>query len=322
MSSAGRQAAATAPTATWRRTAASLRAGTLAIETMTSGMKACLPRLPEAKDPVSRRPVVASRAVPRWTASDPTSSGEGSEQRIHSDLSPRRGWENRAYEAFHAPRFAFLLRILKERSPGTPERVLDIGLSPFTASLARSLGSPVDSLGLEFDAELAHGRQYHFDLNDAQDDRRWRTDLGPYDVIVFAEVVEHLYTAPEKVLRYLHSLMAPGGALVLQTPNAAALRKRLKLLLGRNPYERIRLDRANPGHFREYTVEELHGILAQTGFSVRNTWMRYYFDSRFARHETGHEAPALVVGAVKNLVYQLVPGKLQEGITILARREA
>jgi SAM-dependent methyltransferase len=233
----------------------------------------------------------------------------------------QRGSENRAYEAFHAPRFAFLLRILKERSTGTPERVLDIGLSPLTASLARSLGGPVDSLGLESDAELAHGRQYHFDLNDSQDERQWRTDLGPYDVIVFAEVVEHLYTAPEKVLSYLHSLLAPGGALILQTPNAAALRKRLKLLLGRNPYERIRPDRSNPGHFREYTIEELRSILGQTGFSVRNTWMKYYFDSRFARHETGHESPALVVGAAKNLLYRWLPGRLQEGITILARRD-
>jgi len=175
-------------------------------------------------------------------------------------------------------------------------------------------------LGLEADAELAHGRQYHFDLNDSQDQRQWRSDLGPYDLIVFAEVIEHLYTAPERVLRFLHSLLAPGGALILQTPNAAALRKRLKLLAGRNPYERIRPDRSNPGHFREYTVAELLGILGQTGFSVRKTWMRYYFDSRFARHETGDEAPALIVGAAKNFVYRLIPGRLQEGITITSTK--
>jgi hypothetical protein len=54
--------------------------------------------------------------------------------------------------------------------------------------------------------------------------------------IVFAEVIEHLFTAPELVLAYLHELLVPRGQLLLQTPNAASLRKRLKLALGRNPF--------------------------------------------------------------------------------------
>ena len=71
--------------------------------------------------------------------------------------------------------------------------------------------------------------------------------MGPYDVIVFAEVIEHLYTAPELVLPYLRELLVLGGVLLLQTPNAVSLRKRAKLLLGVNPFERIRTERDNPG---------------------------------------------------------------------------
>ena len=39
-----------------------------------------------------------------------------------------------------------------------------------------------------------------------------------------------------------------------------------------------------------------------------------------ARHETGDAPPALVVGAVKNMVYRFIPPRLQEGTTILATR--
>jgi hypothetical protein len=94
----------------------------------------------------------------------------------------------------------------------------------------------------------------------------------------------------------------------------------LKLLVGRNPYEQIRTDRSNPGHFREYTAGELQRILNQSGFAMEGIWTKYYFDARFSRHETGREQPSLRVGALKNLIYGLVPKSLQEGITIVARR--
>ncbi|HXU02733.1 MAG TPA: methyltransferase domain-containing protein, partial [Polyangia bacterium] len=153
-----------------------------------------------------------------------------------------------------------------------------------------------------------------------QDPAQRRADVGPYDVIVFAEVIEHLYTAPELVLPYLRDLLVPGGVLLLQTPNAVSLRKRAKLLLGVNPFERIRPERDNPGHFREYTASELKDLLAGAGFSIDQVWMKHYFDVRYARHNRGDEPPQLVVGALKNALYRMLPASLREGITILARR--
>jgi SAM-dependent methyltransferase len=228
--------------------------------------------------------------------------------------------DNPAYAAFHAPRFAFLLDLVGETIGPTGGRVLDVGRSPFTEQLSRRRSGTVDSLGLEPDATHGGGRHYRFDLNEVHDRGRWRTDLGPYDAIVFAEVIEHLHTAPELVLAYLRHLLVPGGALLLQTPNAAALRKRIKLLAGVHPYERIRADPSNPGHFREYTAPELRSIAAEAGFAVEHLWTRYYFDARFARHDTGHEPPAHLTGTLKNLVHRLLPASLREGITLVARR--
>jgi hypothetical protein len=227
---------------------------------------------------------------------------------------------NPAYAGFHRPRFAFLLDVLRPYAETDGVRILDVGPSPLTPLISRQLGTPVESLGLEPDDERPHHRHHAFDLNDAQYPERWRTGLGPYDVIVFAEVVEHLYTAPDLVLPYLRQLLCVGGVLILQTPNAAALRKRVKLALGLNPFERIRIDRSNPGHFREYTRSELREILSAAGFAIERTWMRYYFDARYERHERGDEPPSRIRGGLKNALYRLLPPSLREGITIVARR--
>ncbi len=199
-------------------------------------------------------------------------------------------------------------------------RFLDVGASSLTSLLTSELKVSVDSLGLEADHQTNDVRHYQFDLNEAQRREHWRTDLGPYDVIVFAEVIEHLYTAPELVLAYLKELLKPKGVLVVQTPNAVALRKRAKMLLGMNPFERIRADRSNPGHFREYTRPELVGILQQAGFTIDSVQMKYYFDARYADHEIGNEPARPIGGAIRNAFYRLLPGSLQEGITIVARK--
>jgi|SRR4051794_17041925 2-polyprenyl-3-methyl-5-hydroxy-6-metoxy-1,4-benzoquinol methylase len=237
-----------------------------------------------------------------------------------SDATEESAGFNPGYLAFHAPRYEFLATLVAGRVRADA-RVLDVGRSPLTARLARRLGRPVDSLGLEPDATLASGRHRRFDLNDTQWPERWRRDLGPYDAVVLAEVIEHLHTAPELVLGYLRRLLVPGGRLFVQTPNAAALWKRRALLLGHNPFERIRADPGDPGHFREYTAGELRQILRGAGFTVERVWMKFYFDARHERHTTGREPPARLRGSLKNALYRLLPGPLREGITVLARRD-
>jgi SAM-dependent methyltransferase len=230
------------------------------------------------------------------------------------------GDANPAYVAFHRPRFRFLIETLRPYASRRETRFLDIGASYLTSLLRTELEVSVDSLGLEADRHSGGVRHYRFDLNDAQHRERWRTEIGPYDVIVFAEVLEHLYTAPELILSFLKELLTPTGVLVVQTPNAVALRKRARMLLGLHPFERIRADRDNPGHFREYTRSELQGILEQAGFTIDGVWVKYYFDARYSRHDTGNEPARPIDGAIRNALYRLLPGSFQEGITIVARK--
>ena len=221
------------------------------------------------------------------------------------------------YLAYHAPRYHFVLELARRAVAGGASRALDIGPSPLSKLLREGLPCPVDTLGLQPSARADGGAvHHHADLNNLAAMPR---DLPSYDLIVFAEVLEHLHTAPVPVLAALGRLLTPRGHLILQTPNAASLPKRLKLLLGRNPYDQIRPDPADPGHFREYTLAELRLVVAQAGLSIVDTFRRYYFDARYARHRDGAVQKQPLLGALKNGAYRALPPFLREGITLVLR---
>lgn len=223
------------------------------------------------------------------------------------------------YQAFHAPRYAFVLDVLDRHGIAAGTRLLDIGPSRLSDLIHQRFGCPVDSLGFGPDGQSPRGRHFEFDLNKSQYGGDWRSDVRGYDVVVMAEVIEHLHTAPHLVLRFVRSLMVDGGLLLLQTPNAAGLTKRLKLLFGRNPYDLIREDPSDPGHFREYTRAELGRLADQSGFRLARTRTGCYFDMRFGLHTPEGNRPKPVLGSIKNVVYRALPAAWRYGITMELR---
>jgi SAM-dependent methyltransferase len=207
--------------------------------------------------------------------------------------------EWRVYRAYHARRYA-ALRTLAAKLGGSAPRVLDVG-PMFEAQILRDGGAHVDTLGFENPAFPPRDGERHLeiDLNDPDG-----SGNASYDLVVAAEVIEHLHSSPVTVLEYLGTWLRPGGWLVLQTPNATALHKRLRMLLGRNPIEPIRADRSNPGHFHEYTLRELREAAADAGLTVGGWRTANYFGSSRADAALGRVLP---------------PG-LRHGITIWLRR--
>jgi hypothetical protein len=224
------------------------------------------------------------------------------------------------YDEYHAPRYAFLMRLLKESGVQKGVRVLDVGTSDLTMRLRKEFRMPIDSLGFGADQTSDDGRHFEFDLNLAQHRERWRKDLPTYQVVVMAEVLEHLYTAPQLVIAFISSLLDPNGLLIVQTPNAAALTKRIKLMVGRNPYEMLRTDERDPGHYREYTIAELRHIGQSLGLHEERCVTDFYFDARYAQHGPKGVRTEPVLGAFKNAVYPLLPKNLREGITLVWRK--
>ena len=162
--------------------------------------------------------------------------------------------------------------------PDPASRVLDIGRSRLSAMLLEQYES-VTTLGLplEITAGYAHSEGWdpspgrHFaghivcDLNRVDDAS---IPAGRFDLIVFAEVVEHLYAAPEAALAWLGQFLKPGGIILCTTPNAAAFTRRVRLLMGHNPAERLRRDLRNPGHVREYVRKDLHDMAKDARLEV------------------------------------------------------
>jgi SAM-dependent methyltransferase len=192
--------------------------------------------------------------------------------------------ERRDYLHYHYRRYAVLVawvaEAIAELDLDRTVRLLDIGSSYQTALFRDRLPSVVvDTLGIEDTTFPPRDGERHipFDLNDAQYRARWLTVNQSYDVIVMAEVLEHLHTAPELVLGSLRPLLAAGGRFILQTPNGVALRRRVRMLRGCNPYELIRRTPWNPGHFREYTMPELRAIALNAGYAVNRWHAQNYF---------------------------------------------
>ena len=223
------------------------------------------------------------------------------------------------YYAYHAPRYVTLLRLLAEFLVPREQRILDIGPTSFSDLLHRQFGLPVDSLGFAPDEPLSRGQHVKFDLNDAQWPERWRNDLPQYDAVVMAEVIEHLHTSPALVLAFLRTVVRPGGVLIVQTPNAVRLGTRVKLLLGRHPFQLIAEDTEEPAHFREYTLMELSRYATSAGFDVVAAVHDSYFDLRYSAHDgVAHGSAALL--SAKNKVYHALPQRLRMGITLVLRR--
>lgn len=222
---------------------------------------------------------------------------------------------------YHARRYALALRLANEALADAPEgRVLDVGPSALTALLAERTGRAVDSLGFDHDGDTATGRHYRFDLNDAIRRETWRAGLPSYAAVVLGEVLEHLHTSPTHVLSFLRSLLRARGVLILQTPNAAALHKRVLLALGRNPFDLIAEHPHGPAHFREYTAGELRAYAARAGLHVQACLRPSYFDYRFRFDRASGCHRAWRWGSAVNAAQAILPPGLRRGITMVLMR--
>jgi SAM-dependent methyltransferase len=96
-------------------------------------------------------------------------------------------------------------------------------------------------------------------------------DLFPYpdaefDLIIFAEIIEHLLNDPCKVLREIKRILKPNGTLILTTPNVARLENVTKMISGDNIYDPYSGYGPYGRHNREYNRHELDQLLKFEGF--------------------------------------------------------
>jgi SAM-dependent methyltransferase len=95
-------------------------------------------------------------------------------------------------------------------------------------------------------------------------------EANSFDVVIFAEIIEHLTNDPCKVLREIKRVLKPNGTLILTTPNVARLENVAKMLAGVNIYDPYSGYGAYGRHNREYNSHELVALLTFEGFLVND----------------------------------------------------
>jgi 2-polyprenyl-6-hydroxyphenyl methylase/3-demethylubiquinone-9 3-methyltransferase len=149
-------------------------------------------------------------------------------------------------------------------------RVLDIGAG--NGDLCRRLAAAgIDAVGLERDSQgVEIARRAHpsvrFHCHSVDDDpAALLRDEAPFDTVVSTEVIEHLY-APERLPRYAHAVLAPGGHLVLTTPYHGYL-KNLALSVA-DKWDHHHTVLWAGGHIKFFSRATLSELLRDNGFDV------------------------------------------------------
>ena len=148
---------------------------------------------------------------------------------------------------------------------GRGRRLLDVGAAD--GLLSRQLtacGWRVTAI--EGDPALAQvGARYCERMITLNLDREIPLGEGPFDVIVYGDVLEHLVD-PLRVLVELDRGLGPGGFVIISVPNIAHLWIRLLLLVGRFDY----LDRGilDHSHLRFFTERSMRAMLVDAGLSI------------------------------------------------------
>lgn len=173
------------------------------------------------------------------------------------------------------PRLNTVISLLKEERG----RGLDVGIGfgLIEVALTDYFGVQIEGSELPFNINsycaipLNRGiRVTPWDLGSVPPFRR-----GTFNFLVLMEVLEHLKLPPGRTISRIASLIAPGGRLILTTPNIARQANIEALQYGRNIVEAYREDLPDNldvtdyvSHIREYTISEVVEHVENAGLRI------------------------------------------------------
>lgn len=163
-------------------------------------------------------------------------------------------------------------------------RVLELGANPYilTYVLARlgiavtAGGHPLDGTAEQRGEEWVQFRRQDSEVVatvplvrfNAESDQFPFPD-GRFDVVICGELIEHLPSGPDRMLFECCRVLTSGGLLLLSTPNAVSLARRISLARGTNIDSAFSSQGIYSRHNRNYSLAELRDLLRGNGFSVQ-----------------------------------------------------
>jgi len=148
-----------------------------------------------------------------------------------------------------------------------------------------------------------------------------------YDVITLFHVLEHVEN-PHMTIQAIHSLLHPGGVVIIAVPNdIGSLKQRLKRVLkalfpskiqkfGISGFNRITLDESQGEiHLSHFTPNVLKHFLSENGFDIIEESLDPYFVSRGLRRKIDE-----IYYFINIVIFRLTGKNLYDTIWIAARK--
>jgi len=185
--------------------------------------------------------------------------------------------------------------------PSGVTRVLDVGCSVGTLGRAIREREAAHVCGIELDAEMGDQARAHLNtvhIGSVEDDALFeRLGDGPFDCIIFADLLEHLVDPWTTLDRFVERL-TPAGVVVASLPNIRHYTTiRTLLFQGYWPYrDRGIHDRT---HLRFFTLRNIRELFASSGLSIRKLDRNYRIIER--PHRLNRLAPVLAFPPLREL---------------------
>jgi 2-polyprenyl-3-methyl-5-hydroxy-6-metoxy-1,4-benzoquinol methylase len=145
-------------------------------------------------------------------------------------------------------------------------RVLDVGCGTGSVTVVANRGKANQVLAIEPDAHRSVvARDRGIEVVCGFLNEEFMAQRGPFDVIVFSDVLEHL-PSPDDMLKLAISGLKPGGIILASVPNVAHWSMRLNLLFGRFNYTETGLCDAT--HLRWFTQSSLERLFTSQGLEL------------------------------------------------------
>lgn len=195
---------------------------------------------------------------------------------------PLKSW-NLNYFKEHKKRFSNEVQLVKNlHSKG---KILEIGSIPYHLTfLLEKEGYNVTGIDVEPGRFKGFIKKHSLKVqkcNIETEDLPFQS--SSFNLILFAEVFEHLRVDPLFTLKEINRVLSKKGVLILTTPNLYSFSTILSFLIGRgfnNAYfEFEKLHRlGHMGHIRVYSSKEMREFLERTGFKIITVQYKSYYN--------------------------------------------